>query len=219
MDPLTTDILPPEYIPTHWEAYTRGAAKTGKVADRRDWRVCVSMHVAETTEEARRQVLEHGMARTYNEYFFPLFRTLGFFNMIKSDESMPDEALTAEYMMDNRWIVGDPDFCVQRIKELYESSGGFGTLLNLSQDWEPPEIGLNCLDLFANHVAPQLRELIRPPVRADLPRNTGLSPSLASVGRVKLRLPLGQGTGPKVTPRPWPRSGLRAAGCRRGRTG
>ena len=160
--PLTTDILPPEYIPTHWEAYTRGAAKTGKVADRRDWRVCVSMHVAETTEEARRQVLEHGMARTYNEYFFPLFRTLGFFNMIKSDESMPDEALTAEYMMDNRWIVGDPDFCVQRIKELYESSGGFGTLLNLSQDWEPPEIGLNCLDLFANHVAPQLRELIPP---------------------------------------------------------
>jgi alkanesulfonate monooxygenase SsuD/methylene tetrahydromethanopterin reductase-like flavin-dependent oxidoreductase (luciferase family) len=157
--PLTTDILAPEFVPTHWEAYTRGAAKTGKTADRREWRVSVNLHVAETTEEARRQVLNGGMARTYEEYFLPLFRNLGFLDLLKHDPSIPDEAVTVDYLLNNRWVVGDPDHCVGKIKELYETAGGFGTLLFLSQDWDPAEIGLNSMELFASHIAPQLREM------------------------------------------------------------
>ena len=72
--PLTTDILRPNQVPTHWEAYSRGAAKTGRTPDRREWRVCLDIHVAETTEEARNDVLNHGMGRTYNEYFFPVYK-------------------------------------------------------------------------------------------------------------------------------------------------
>ena len=160
--PLTTDILPPKFIPTHWEAYTRGAAKTGKTPDRREWRVCINLHVAETTEEARRQALHGGMARAYDEYFFPLFRTLKFMDLLKLDESMPDDAVTVDYLLNNRWVVGDPDHCVEQIKEIYELAGGFGNLLLLSQDWDPAELGLNALELFANHIAPQLRELVPP---------------------------------------------------------
>ncbi len=157
--PLTTDLLPLASIPTHWEAYQRGAAKTGRVANRQDWRVSLDIHVAETTEEARSNVLNHGMARTYEEYFFPLFRKLGFLPLIKPDENMPDEAITVDYLMDNSWVIGDPDYCVRRIREVYDSVGGFGTLLQLTQDWDPPEIGMKSMELFAKHVMPQLRDL------------------------------------------------------------
>ena len=158
--PLTGDILPLAHVPTHWEAYKRGAAKAGRTADRRDWRVSLMIHVAETTEKARDNVLNHGMAQTFNEYFLPLFRKLGFLNIVKADDSIPDDAITVEYLMDDRWIVGDPDHCVKKIREAYDAVGGFGTLLQTNMDWDSPEIGLKSLELFSKHVAPQLRDLI-----------------------------------------------------------
>ncbi len=157
--PLSTDILPIEDVSTHWDAYTRGAAKTGKTADRREWRVCLDIHVAETTEQARHDVLEHGMGRTFEQYFFPLFRRAGMMDLLKPDPSMPDDAVTVEYLLDNRWVVGDPDHCVRKIREAYDTVGGFGTLLQLSQDWDPPEKGWKSLELLSKHVMPELRDL------------------------------------------------------------
>lgn len=157
--PLTTDILRPEQVPTHWEAYSRGAARAGRTPDRRQWRVCLDIHVAETTEEARNDVLNHGMGRTYNEYFFPVYKLAGIMDFMKPEESTPDSAITVEYLMDNHWVVGDPDYCLRKIREVYDTVGGFGTLLQLTQDWDPPEKGLKSLDLFAKHVAPKLRDL------------------------------------------------------------
>ena len=158
--PLTTDILPLVYVPTHWEAYKRGAAKAGRTADRKDWRVSLMIHVAETTEKARDNALNHGMARMFDEYFLPLFRKMGFLDLVKADESIPDDAITVEYLMDDRWIVGDPDHCVKKIREVYDAVGGFGTLLQTNMDWDPPEIGLKSLELFSEHVMPQLRDLV-----------------------------------------------------------
>ena len=158
--PMTTSILPAVHMPTHWEAYQRGAAKAGRVTDRRDWRVCLDIHVAETTEEARNNVLNHGMARSYSDYFLPLMRKMEFLSLIKPEEAMPDEAITIDYLLDNHWVVGDPEYCLNRIREVYDHVGGFGTLLQLAQDWDPPEIGWKSLELFSKEVAPRLRDLI-----------------------------------------------------------
>ena len=152
-----------EHLHTHWEAYQRGAAKGGHVADRRDWRVCLDIHVAETTEEARNDVLNHGMGRSFDEYFFPLFSRMGMFDLMKDDESMPDEAITVPYLMDNRWVVGDPEHCLKAIRAVYDQVGGFGTLLQLTQDWDPPEKGWKSMELFMKHIAPELRDLLPPP--------------------------------------------------------
>ena len=47
--------------------------------------------------------------------------------------------------MDNLWIVGDPEQCADKIRALYETTGGFGTLLsgtpsahNINFDWNEP---------------------------------------------------------------------------------
>ena len=157
--PMSTEILTLNKIPTHWEAYQRGAAKAGRTANRRIWRICADIHVAETMDEARNDVLNHGMARTFNEYFLPLWRESGILGQVKPDDSVPDDAITVEYLLDNRWIVGDPEYCLGKIREMYDMMGGFGTLLLLSQDWEPAEKGLKSLELFAKYVAPPLRDL------------------------------------------------------------
>ena len=157
--PMSTDTLPLVYLATHWEAYQRGAVKAGRVPDRREWRVSLDIHVADTTEEARNDVLNHGMARSYKEYVFPLSRKTNTLHLMKEDESMPDDAVTVDYLMDDRWVVGDPDYCVRKIREAYDMVGGFGTLLQLTQDWDPPEKGWKSMELFAKHVAPALKDL------------------------------------------------------------
>ena len=52
----------------------------------------------------------------------------------KIDPNMPDEAVDVDYLMENLWIVGGPQECADRIRALYEEVGGFGTLLNITQD-------------------------------------------------------------------------------------
>ncbi len=158
--PLSSSTIPLARVPTHWEAYSRGATKAGRVPDRRDWRVCFDIHIAETTEEARNDVLNHGMARSFNEYFFPLSRKQGTLSVMKPDENMPDDAITVEYLMDNRWIVGDPEYCLTKLREAYDALGGFGTMLMLTEDFDPPEKGWKSLELFAKHVAPGLKDLM-----------------------------------------------------------
>ncbi len=158
--PMSGGNLPFPVVATHWEAYERGARKAGLKPDRKEWRVSRDIHVAETTEQARREAFTMGMTRSYDEYFFPLFRRQpNGLAQVKLDPDMPDDDVTVEYMMDNNWIVGDPDYCISRIKELYDTVGGFGTLLQLTHDWDDPGIGHKSRELFMKHVAPALNEL------------------------------------------------------------
>ena len=158
--PMTTEITHPNLIPTHWEAYKRGAAKAGRTPNRRDWRVAIDIHVAETTEEARNDVLNHGMAASFENYFLHLFRLGKILDLVKPDDSVPDEAIDSKWLLDNRWIVGDPEHCLKQIVDYYNFLGGFGTLLLLSQDWDPAEKGLKSLELFSKHIAPTLKEML-----------------------------------------------------------
>ena len=62
-------------------------------------------------------------------------------------------------MMENIWIVGDPQECADRIRKLYEEVGGFGTLLGITQDPEDPEWEHECLELLMNEVGPLVADL------------------------------------------------------------
>ncbi len=52
---------------------------------------------------------------------------------------MPTEAVTIDYLLDNVWIVGDPDEVTRKLQALHERVGGFGPVLMLTYDWTPKE--------------------------------------------------------------------------------
>src|SRR4051794_26268928 len=54
-------------LPTQWGFAEQAAAKSGKTIDRKDWRVLMSWHIAETREEARAQA-GAGLMQWHNEY-------------------------------------------------------------------------------------------------------------------------------------------------------
>ena len=54
-------------LPTQWSFAEEAAAQHGQTVDRKDWRVLMSWHLAETKEQARREAV-HGLQRWHNEY-------------------------------------------------------------------------------------------------------------------------------------------------------
>lgn len=77
----------------------------------------------------------------------------------KTDPGLPDEAIDVEYMMDNLWIVGDPQGCADQIRNIYGQVGGFGTLLAVTQDPDDHQWEQECLELLKNDVGPRIADL------------------------------------------------------------
>ncbi len=74
----------------------------------------------------------------------------------------PADEITVEQIIEQRkWIIGDPDHCVRRIKELEEASGGFGGLLMVAVEWTSTQKWHRSLELLARYVMPQFNRSLR----------------------------------------------------------
>ena len=124
------------------------------------WRVARDIYIAESAEEARKDVMGGTLARDFTEYFFKMVPKIrGNLDIFKTEKSMSDSEVTIEYMMDNLWIVGSPDDAVEKIRELYDHVGGFGVLLVMGHEWKPEDKWKRSMRLLAEDVMPRLRDL------------------------------------------------------------
>jgi alkanesulfonate monooxygenase SsuD/methylene tetrahydromethanopterin reductase-like flavin-dependent oxidoreductase (luciferase family) len=118
----------------HWDAVVEGAARTGRVPDRNEWRIIRDVYVAPTDAEARELAIGGMMGRCWREFLLPIYLGLGLGQFLKRDPAMPDEAVDLEYLADNLWFVGSPDTVAGRIMELQAQTGGFGHLTIVAYD-------------------------------------------------------------------------------------
>jgi alkanesulfonate monooxygenase SsuD/methylene tetrahydromethanopterin reductase-like flavin-dependent oxidoreductase (luciferase family) len=156
--PMSSSLLAPGHLKDHWPIVEAGAASAGRVANRREWRIGRDVFVADTGALAReraRQVL----GRNYVRHQYPNRRGTSQMAAAKIDPTMPDEAIDVDYMMEHMWIVGDPRECADRIRQLYETVGGFGTLLAITQDSDDPAWDCRSLQLLMEEVGPLIADL------------------------------------------------------------
>jgi alkanesulfonate monooxygenase SsuD/methylene tetrahydromethanopterin reductase-like flavin-dependent oxidoreductase (luciferase family) len=157
--PMSINIVPTGVLKTHWEAVEKGAIGTGRTPDRSAWRICKDIYVAETTKQARKEVLEGTLSRDFEQYFIPLLTSRNLQGILKVDPDMPDSDIDAEYLMDNVWIVGSPDEVADQLRRLHHDVGGFGMLTAIGHEWEPRGKWLNSMTLLAEEVMPKLSDL------------------------------------------------------------
>jgi alkanesulfonate monooxygenase SsuD/methylene tetrahydromethanopterin reductase-like flavin-dependent oxidoreductase (luciferase family) len=112
--------------------------------------------VADTTAQARREVLEGTLARDWRQYFLPLLRKVGMLGLTKVDPDMPDDRVTVEYLLDHIWIVGDPDEVTAKLQKLQRDVGSFGTLLVIGHEWLPREAWVKSMTLLRERVLPRI---------------------------------------------------------------
>jgi alkanesulfonate monooxygenase SsuD/methylene tetrahydromethanopterin reductase-like flavin-dependent oxidoreductase (luciferase family) len=108
------------YLRDHWRLVEDGARSAGRPAKRSEWRIARDILVAPTPAAARDRA-RAVMGRNYERHQRP--NRLGSIQMTstKLEPTMPDEAVTVDYLMDNVWIVGNPTECVDKIHQLYEA--------------------------------------------------------------------------------------------------
>jgi len=132
----------------NWKIYEETCARHGHVADRSRWAFTVQMHLAETREQARKDV-QYGLERW-----------IGYANDIVPSPSPParGHADPAAWMVENqRAIIGTPDDAVEKIEHMLEVTGGFGGVLVFAQDWANWQATQRSLELIAEEVRPRLR--------------------------------------------------------------
>ncbi len=150
-----------EYVKSHWDAILEGASRTGKNPTRRDWRITRDIWVSDSDDEAYDSALNGMLGRVWGEYLLPLFDNFGMIHVIKHDSNVPDSAVTPEYMADNVWLIGSPDTVKQKILNLYEMCGGFGTLLSLVYDNIDSQVSWEkSMNLLAKEVMPEFSTLM-----------------------------------------------------------
>jgi limonene 1,2-monooxygenase len=139
-----------DLLPAHWQVCEQLAAEHGQVVDRRNWRLVVPMHLAETREQARAD-MEHGLLKLVR-----YFEKLGGapLDYGRSTEAAVEEWTERGLTVLGRAIIGTPDDAVEQIEKLRARSGGFGTFMLLAHDCADPQRTANSYELFARYVMP-----------------------------------------------------------------
>ena len=141
-------------LPIQWSFAEEAAAKHGKTVDRRDWRVLVSFHLAESAKDAEREALD-GLWWWHNEYRVRVLGQLGAVAVPDRYELMA-QVRGAGGGGAGASVVGTPDQLVAMVKNLQQITGGFGTVLGFAHDWANREATLRSWELFARYVIPEL---------------------------------------------------------------
>lgn len=135
-----------DVLGTNWQIACDIAREQGREMDRALLRLVVPMHIAETREQAMRDVK------------FGLTKWVDYFSRINPTASGDDlgAADPAEGMVSSgRAVIGTPDDAIAMVEKLEKQSGGFGCLLMLAHNWANFDRTKNSYELFARHVLPR----------------------------------------------------------------
>ena len=146
-------------LPTQWAFAEEAATKHGSVVDRRNWRVLMSWHIAETREQAREEAVL-GLQKWHNEYNVRVLGRPGAERVEDAWELM--DQLAGEGTSTGSAVVGTPDDLIAAVRGLQEVTGGFGVVLGFAHDWANLEATRRSWDLVARYVIPELNGSLRP---------------------------------------------------------
>ena len=142
-------------LPLQWSFAEESAAKHGKTVDRKNWRIVLNWHIAETRQQAREQARD-GLMRHNNEY---TIGTLAGGNGVIY--KTPDEAVDGVAFSDESTaVIGTPDDLVARIREMMKLTGGFGCVIGFVHDWANREDTHRSWDMVARYVIPEVNGLL-----------------------------------------------------------
>jgi len=134
-------------LAAHWRIAEETAEANGRSVDRRDWRLVVPIHLAESRSEAV-EAVRHGAGRFQLDY---VTGTTG----RPSPVPGPHDRVVDQMMELGAWVVGTPDDAIAAIRTLIERSGGFGCLLVWGQEWASTEATARSYELLARYVMPR----------------------------------------------------------------
>jgi limonene 1,2-monooxygenase len=143
----------------HWNVMEERAATYGTEVDRSKWRLVGLMHVAETREQAYRDV-EYGIEQWFR-----------YFQKVAAFPQMAVEGGNVREMIDfvnsaGVGAIGTIDDAGAQVEKLVAQSKGFGAMLLLAHEWANPQATWRSFELIAQHVMPAFQGQAQPTLDA-----------------------------------------------------
>jgi limonene 1,2-monooxygenase len=139
----------------HWDVMEQRAAEFDQTADKSKWRLVGPMHLADSKEQARRDV-EFGIVQ-FARYFKHVLPT----SPVGDAEDL--QGILDHCDQSGFAVIGTPDDAIRQIERLEEQAGGFGTYLIFGHEWADREQTLRSYELFARYVMPHFQGQLDPP--------------------------------------------------------
>lgn len=135
-------------LSANWRIAEEVARENGKTVDRAKWRLVAPMHIAESAEQARKDV-QFGI-----EGWADYLRNVAALPIVPGGGDVVDALLDSSMA-----VIGTPDDAVRQVERLRQQSGGFGTLLLFGTNWADWTQTKRSYELFARYVMPRLDPL------------------------------------------------------------
>ncbi|MDN5915512.1 MAG: LLM class flavin-dependent oxidoreductase [Pseudonocardia sp.] len=137
----------------HWSVVEERAAHFGQpTPDRSGWRLVGLMHIAETKEQAYRDV-EYGI-----EQWFNYFQKVAAFPQMDVGGSADIKGMIDFINEAGIGAIGTVEDAKAQVRRLAEQSGGFGAFLLLGHEWANREATRKSFELIAQHVFPEFQD-------------------------------------------------------------
>ena len=135
----------------HWDVMEEEAKVHKQTIDREKWRLVGLVHIADTMEQAYKDV-EYGM-----EQWFHYFQAVAAFPQMAVPGNNVKEMI--EFVNESGFgAIGTPDMAVAQINRLMDqSNGGFGAYLMLAHNWADPAATRKSYELIAREVMPHFQ--------------------------------------------------------------
>jgi len=158
----------------HWDVVETEARHHGHVADRSKWRLVGLCHIADTMDQAKRDV-EYGI-----EHWFHYFQEIAAFPQMSMPGQNAKEMI--DFINDSGFgAIGTPEMCRAQIERLWkQSNGGFGAYLTLAHNWAKSDATKKSYELIAREVFPHFQGQHHSTMRAAI-RAQKMRPDLAVV--------------------------------------
>ncbi len=154
--PFAHSLIATNVVADIWDTYETSAIESGNEPNRSDFKIARAIFLADTNAEAEKTARENSLADGFNYIRQLLDRGGRGRGMFKRDQSTHDADIDIDYWMQEQIIAGTPDFAFERVLQMTEETGKFGTLVMMGYDWDDKDAWVNSLELFAKELMPKI---------------------------------------------------------------
>jgi limonene 1,2-monooxygenase len=138
-----------DVLGAHWDVMEERAEEFDTVVDRSKWRLVGPMHIADTKEQAIKDVA------------FGLEQWVDYFQRVAALPLAPDttnfESLVDALNASGFACIGTVEDAINQVERLRTQSKGFGTFLLMGHEWADTAATRHSYELIARYVAPQFQ--------------------------------------------------------------
>jgi alkanesulfonate monooxygenase SsuD/methylene tetrahydromethanopterin reductase-like flavin-dependent oxidoreductase (luciferase family) len=144
----------------HWDTWSDAMISKGHTPDRKRYRVCRDIFIADTDAEAKRLVRKTGMMQTWHKYLKEIYVKFGLFDGIIHDSGIditPD-AIDEDFLVEHVILCGSPETVIEKLEKLADTVGGWGQIVaNQHDSIDDPKPWEESLRRLATEVCPKVR--------------------------------------------------------------